>query len=286
MISQKAVDDSVENLGRLVIQKRIEASLTQEQFATKAGVSSHTLLDFETGRGGGISFRNLMQILCAAGIDANIGASASPIDYVEMYLSPWNESDRNRIPLRVGDSPSRARARLEKKRRSIYGKGEVQTQVCQLSTEKLDTLLNGIIESKDCAFVHEAALMAWGLDNNLAPYGVDVLASKKAFDALKQGAAQQLEYMGNTYVEFLNDYAPVRVWLSIGEGVTFASGRLVDCERVGYRCLRPELVLEALPASPDFQYLLEQRAALAEVLYFDDMTDEQLMEFRSFVRSV
>jgi hypothetical protein len=44
--------------------------------------------------------------------------------------------------------------------------------------------------------------------------------------------------------------------------------------------------LEALPTSPDFSYLLEQRAALAEVLYFDDMTDEQLMEFRSFVRCV
>jgi hypothetical protein len=76
------------------------------------------------------------------------------------------------------------------------------------------------------------------------------------------------------------------VWLSVGAGTTFASGRLVNCNRVGYRCLRPELVLEALPTSPDFQYLLEQRAALAEVLYFDDMTDEQLMEFRSFVRIV
>jgi transcriptional regulator with XRE-family HTH domain len=122
MISQKAVDASVENLGQLVAKTRMEAGLTQEQFATKAGVSSHTLLDFEAGRGGGISFRNLIQILCAAGIDANIGAGSTTVDYVEMYLSPWNNSDRNRIPLRVGDTLSRARSRLEKKRRFLYGK--------------------------------------------------------------------------------------------------------------------------------------------------------------------
>jgi hypothetical protein len=90
----------------------------------------------------------------------------------------------------------------------------------------------------------------------------------------------------NSYLEFPSGYAPIRIWSSIGEGVTFASSRLVNCEGVGYRCLRPEFVLEALPTSPDFSYLLEQRAALAEVLYFDDMTDEQLMEFRSFVRCV
>lgn len=156
----------------------------------------------------------------------------------------------------------------------------------KLSKEKLDTLLNGLIGIKDCALVHEAALMAWGIDNNYVPYSVDVLASKKAFDVLRYGGGQQFEHMGNRCIEFASDYAPIRVWLSIGEGITFASGRLIDCKYAGYRCLRPELVLEALPTSPDFQYLLEQRAALAEVLYFDDMTDEQLMEFRSFVRSV
>jgi hypothetical protein len=44
--------------------------------------------------------------------------------------------------------------------------------------------------------------------------------------------------------------------LQLRQLIIFVSGRLVECERVGYRCLRPELVLEALPASPDFQISL------------------------------
>lgn len=156
-----------------------------------------------------------------------------------------------------------------------------------LNQERLDAILGGIVDSENCALVHEAALAAWGLDNNLAPYALDVLVTKAAFERL--GVNERLQgriYMGNTCLEFATEHAPVRLWMSVGDGVTFASGRLVACERAGYRCLRPELVLEALPSSPDFRYLLEQRAALAEVLFFDDMTDEQLMEFRSFVRCV
>ena len=156
-----------------------------------------------------------------------------------------------------------------------------------LNKERLSALLDGIVDAGECALVHEAALMVWGIDNNLAPYAIDVLVSKKTYTRLAETRKARVdEYMGNHYVQFESSYVPIRAWSSVGDGMSFASGRLIDCANVGYRCLRPELALEALPSSPDFQFLLEQRAALAEVLYFDDMTNEQLMEFRSFVRSV
>ena len=110
MIPQKSVSDSLKVMGRAVAEARAEKGLTQEQFAGEAGVSTHTLLDFEAGRGEGISYRNLAQILAAAGL------------YVGLYLAPWNATERNRMGLRVGDSPERARRRLERKRRAIYGK--------------------------------------------------------------------------------------------------------------------------------------------------------------------
>jgi transcriptional regulator with XRE-family HTH domain len=121
MISHQAVDSSSAQLGQLVAEKRSVLGLTQEQLASKAGVSSHTLLDFESGRGGGISLRNLMQILSAAQVDALLSVPTSQENYADKYLAPW-KSERNQIELRVGDTPARARARLEKKRRILYGR--------------------------------------------------------------------------------------------------------------------------------------------------------------------
>ncbi|MEE1274735.1 MAG: helix-turn-helix transcriptional regulator [Olegusella sp.] len=122
MIPQKSVSDSLKAMGRAVAEARAERGLTQEQFAGRAGVSTHTLLDFEAGRGEGISYRNLAQILAAAGLEPSVSRRDEAIDYVGLYLAPWNATERNRMGLRVGDGPERARRRLERKRRAIYGK--------------------------------------------------------------------------------------------------------------------------------------------------------------------
>ena len=113
MIPQKSVSDSLKAMGRAVAEARAEKGLTQDQFAGEAGVSTHTLLDFE---------RNLAQILAAAGLEPSVSRRDEAIDYVGLYLAPWNATERNRMGLRVGDSPERARRRLERKRRAIYGK--------------------------------------------------------------------------------------------------------------------------------------------------------------------
>jgi hypothetical protein len=147
--------------------------------------------------------------------------------------------------------------------------------------------LDGAISSKECALVHEAALMAWDLDNNAVPYGLDLLVTKQAFYRYAaQAHATARKYENNRYMEVPFDGIPLRLWLSVGAGVTLAASRVVACKSTSYRCLRPELVLNALPSSPDYRYLLEQQAALAEVLYFDDMSDDELMEFRRYVRCV
>lgn len=159
--------------------------------------------------------------------------------------------------------------------------------MAMLNREELDVLLAGVAPADGSALVHEAALAAWGLDNNVTPLAIDVLVPPKAFETLaEQPEGQLCELKGNRYLLFKERGIPVRAWRSVGNGVKYDLRRLVTCSKVGRRCLRPELVLEALPTSPDFPYLYEQRAALAEVLYFDDMTDEQLMEFRRYVRCV
>ncbi len=76
----------------------------------------------ESHGAGRISYRNLAQILAAAGLEPSVSRRDKVIDYVGLYLAPWNATERNRMGLRVGDSPERARRRLERKRRAIYGK--------------------------------------------------------------------------------------------------------------------------------------------------------------------
>ena len=52
----------------------------------------------------------------------------------------------------------------------------------------------------------------------------------------------------------------------------------------GWSCADPEWCLETLPLSPDFELLYEDRARLAETLYFDAMPPEQFAVFRKYVR--
>ena len=122
MVPQKLVDESLAGLSSAVVHARQAQGLTQVQFAEHAGVSAHTLIDFESGRADGISYRNLVQILAAAGLEARVGSRKSQVDYVGLYLAPWNETERNRIEMRVGDNTNRARKRLAKKRDALYGR--------------------------------------------------------------------------------------------------------------------------------------------------------------------
>lgn len=60
---------------------------------------------------------------------------------------------------------------------------------------------------------------------------------------------------------------------------------LVALVGMDFPALAPEVILETIHRSPSGRYLMEQRAALAELLHFDDMDDDELRQFAAYVRS-
>lgn len=117
--------------------------------------------------------------------------------------------------------------------------------------------------------VHEAGLIALGIDSNAIPYGLDFLL----LNGTEDGSVREFTFEGfdirlHTPEEFGAD-----------ESIS-----LVAPEGVDFPALAPEVILETISRSPNSRYLMEQRAALAELLHFDDMDDEELRQFAAHVR--
>jgi hypothetical protein len=138
------------------------------------------------------------------------------------------------------------------------------------------------LDISDLVAIHEAELVVLGIDNNALPYGIDFLLSNAAVDASCGSAS----CVGSDEVLLLGggagDYR-VRLWRTLG-GLAASELDLVGHTAFPGRLLEPSLALELLPLSPDFRYLYEQRAALAELLYFDVMPRVQLEQFARYVR--
>lgn len=64
-----------------------------------------------------------------------------------------------------------------------------------------------------------------------------------------------------------------------GESISSAAPEGVD-----YPALAPEVILQTIRKSSSGRYLMEQRAVLAELSYFDDLDDEELRQFAAHVR--
>lgn len=120
--------------------------------------------------------------------------------------------------------------------------------------------------------------MAMGLDYNIFLGVVDACVSEA--DAARWGEAPT--DVGEFLATKINDTG-IRIWTPKSLGLPSRRVR-VRCERYGCWALDPELVLRVLPLSPDFPGLAEQRARLAEVLYHDRMTDDELLLFSRYVR--
>ena len=128
----------------------------------------------------------------------------------------------------------------------------------------------------DFAFFHEAALAIWRISYNSFISNIDVLLDKD----IKTGSNQ--DYI----IKQLSDNIALRLWPAgqiLGEQL-----QQHDIWSETYKCrvLDPELVLELLPYSPDFQHLYEARARLALVLYHNKMTEAELLEFSKYVRGI
>lgn len=126
------------------------------------------------------------------------------------------------------------------------------------------------IRRSDLVAVHEAGLVALGIDSNAIPYGLDFLLLNGTEDGIIR--------------EFTFEGFDIRLH-AIEDFETDGPISLVAPKGMDFPTLAPEIILKTISESPAIGYLLEQRAALAELLYYDDMDDEELRQFAAHVRS-
>lgn len=125
------------------------------------------------------------------------------------------------------------------------------------------------IRKSDLVAVHEAGLIALGIDSNAIPYGLDFLLLNGVEDrTVREFTFEGFDIRLHTPEEFGADES---IFLVTPEGMDFPA-------------LAPESILETISESPAIEYLMEQRAALAELLHFDDMDDDELRQFAAHVR--
>lgn len=143
-----------------------------------------------------------------------------------------------------------------------------------MTKEHLNEIMSALCEKlkirkSDLVAVHEAGLVALGIDSNAVPYGLDFLLQ----NGIEDGTEREFTFEGFD----IRLHAP-------GEFGAVESISLVIPKGVDFPALAPEVILKTIHKSPSGKYLMEQRAALAELLHFDDMDDEELRQFAAHVR--
>ncbi|RGQ32860.1 hypothetical protein [Collinsella sp. AF28-5AC] len=143
-----------------------------------------------------------------------------------------------------------------------------------MTKEHLNEIMSALCEKlkirkSDLVAVHEAGLVAIGIDSNAVPYGLDFLLQ----NGIEDGTEREFTFEGFD----IRLHAP-------GEFGAVESISLVIPKGVDFPALAPEVILKTIHKSPSGKYLMEQRAALAELLHFDDMDDEELRQFAAHVR--
>ena len=199
-------------------------------------------------------------------------------DYVAEFLAPIT-GERNRVDAKSRRGLTLLRERLRKRRDLM------QTGWCKMSGAVRYPALAAaasVLRAADVRFalLHEAALAAWGISYSVVLPAMDILLIDDRDAALL--GLEVPEQLG-TFARLDAADMPLRVWSRRSVGLS-GSFDVVECPGYGCDALAPETVLEKLPYSPDARLLLEARARLAEVLFFDRMDDEQLGEFDSYVR--
>lgn len=125
------------------------------------------------------------------------------------------------------------------------------------------------IRNSDLVAVHETALIALGIDSNAIPHGLDFIVLRGFEDVgVPEFSLNGFDIRLHSPEEFKTD--------------GFIS--LVAPKGMDFPILAPEVLLETISKSPAIEYLMEQRAALAELLYYEDMDDEELLKFAAHVR--
>lgn len=143
-----------------------------------------------------------------------------------------------------------------------------------MTKEHLNEIMAGLcrklkIRKSDLVAAYEAALVALGIDSNAIPYGLDFLLLNGTEDGIVR--------------EFTFDGFGIRLHAPEEFGAD-ESISLVAPEGMDFPALAPEVILKTIHKSPSCKYLMEQRAALAELLHFDDMDDDELRQFAAHIR--
>lgn len=143
-----------------------------------------------------------------------------------------------------------------------------------MTKEHLSEIMSALCEKlkirkSDLVAVHEAGLVALGIDSNAVPYGLDFLL----LNGVDDGIVREFTFEGFD----IRLHTPGEFWAD--ESIS-----LVIPEGMDFPALAPEVILETISKSPNSRYLMEQRAALAELLHFDDMDDKELRQFAAYVR--
>ena len=148
--------------------------------------------------------------------------------------------------------------------------------------EDIEIYINVLKELNIKKFVllHDAALHAYNSSNNVTCDPFDILLKKEDYVRLKSLLSIteesdeyfSIEYCGGNF----------RFWKSIA-GFSYDSipKRYID----GIEVPEPKLLLdEILEESPELYLLVEQRARFASIVYFNEMSDEEINLFRRYVR--
>lgn len=144
-----------------------------------------------------------------------------------------------------------------------------------MTKENLNEIMTALcgklkIRKSDLVAVHEAGLVALGIDSNAIPYGLDFLL----LNGTEDGAIREFTFEGFD----IRLYTPEEFGSEVSTSLVVPKG-------MDFPALDPEAILETISKSPDSGYLMEQRAALAELLHFDEMDDDELRQFAAYVRS-
>ena len=143
-----------------------------------------------------------------------------------------------------------------------------------MTKEHLNEVMTGLcarlkIDKSDLVAVHEAGLVALGVDSNAIPYGLDFLVLRGNID----GNDREFPFAGFDIRLYTQEE------FELDQPISLVAPKGMD-----FPALAPEGILETISESSAIEYLMEQRAALAELLHFDELDDDELRQFAAHVR--
>lgn len=130
------------------------------------------------------------------------------------------------------------------------------------------------------ALVHQTALNAWGLDDNIHMDKFDILILRR--QDFRNALITPITELGK-FIEHYLYGRDIRFWSpdSLGLDNNFD---IVKCKDYNCWALAPELVLDKLVYSPDFNILKQQRSKLAASLNVHNLTDNEFQVYSQYVK--